>query len=69
MGAADGSIMPAIMAAHMAQSSSRYVPSHVAVIIQAAEPVMGPYMSRAIRMTHAQHASGTPMRSKASVRR
>src|ERR1017187_7686094 len=46
--------MPAIMTAHMAKSSTRWVASQVSVIIQADAPVMGPYMSRAIGTIHAQ---------------
>src|SRR5688572_27805024 len=53
-----GSIMPAIIAAHIAHSSSSRGVSHVTVIIHADAPVIGPYMSRAIATTHAQQASG-----------
>src|SRR5688572_7686656 len=61
--------MPAIIAAHIAHNRSSRGASQVAVIIHADAPVMGPYMSRAIATTHAQHASGRPMRRRASVMR
>ena len=57
MGEADGSIMPAIMTAHIAHSSSRCHTSHLAVIIQALAPVIGPYMSRAITTIQIQETS------------
>ena len=59
MGEADGSIMAAIMTAHIAHSSSRCGTSHIAVIIQALAPVIGPYMSRAITTIHIQETSGS----------
>src|SRR5437764_1440212 len=58
VGAADGSIMPVIITAHIAQSSSRCGRSHVGVIIQALAPVIGPYMSRAMMTIHAHAANG-----------
>src|ERR1051326_5017347 len=58
MGEADGSIMPVIMTAHIAHSSSKCGASHRAVIIHALAPVMGPYMSRAITMIHIQDTRG-----------
>ena len=58
-GEADGSIMPAIMTAHIAQSSSRCGTSQFAVIIQALAPVIGPYMSRAITTIHIQETTGS----------
>ena len=66
MGEADGSIMPAIMTAHIAHSSSRCGTSHVAVIIQALAPVIGPYMSRAITTIHIQETSGSSTSSTSS---
>src|SRR3990172_354067 len=69
MGVADGSIIPAIIAAHMAQSTIRRGASHTGVIIHAAAPVMAPYMSRAIAITHIQHANGTMTSTRTSVRR
>src|SRR5688572_15314545 len=58
VGASVGSIMPAIIAAHIAHSRSSRGASQVTVIIHAEAPVIGPYMSRAMATTHAQHASG-----------
>ena len=60
---ADGSIIPIIMTAHMAQSSARCLPSQTAVIIQALAPVIDPYMSRAITTIHIQETSGMTIRS------
>src|SRR5687768_3703971 len=54
MGVAEGSIMPAIITAHIAHNSSRCSPSQSVRIIQADGPVIGPYMSRAIGTIHAQ---------------
>ena len=51
--------MPAIITIHMAQRSSRCGASHVAVIIQPDDPVMGPYMSRAIGTIHSQQSTVT----------
>ncbi len=62
-GDADGSIMPVIMTAHMAQSSNRCGRSQFAVIIQALAPVIGPYMSRAITAIHSQQTTGSRIRS------
>src|SRR5688572_32504838 len=59
MGEADGSIMAAIMTAHIAHSSNRCGTSQIAVIIQALAPVIGPYMSRAITTIHIQETSGS----------
>ena len=58
MGEADGSIMPVIMTAHIAQSSTKCGASHSAVIIHALAPVIGPYMSRAITTIHIHDTSG-----------
>ena len=63
IGDADGSIIPAIMTAHMAQSSARCRASQTAVIIQALAPVIGPYMSRAITTIHIQETSGSTISS------
>ena len=68
-GAAVGSIMPAIIAAHIAQSSRRRGASHVTVIIHADAPVMGPYMSRAIAATQIQQSRGRTTRTVPSVAR
>src|ERR1035438_3956925 len=72
-GAAEGSIMPAIITTHIAKSSARWPKSHVAVIIQAAEPVIEPYMSNAIGTIQAQHramaAARAPPISQRSRRR
>ena len=57
---AEGSIIPAIIAAHIAQSSTSRGVSHVTVIIHADAPDMGPYMSRAIAITQIQQTSGRP---------
>ena len=45
-GIAHGSIIAAIMTAHISQSRNRRGASHVVVIIHADGPVIGPYMSR-----------------------
>lgn len=68
-GAALGSIMPAIMAAHIAQSSTRRGPSQVTVIIHAEAPDMGPYMSRAMAMTQIQQAAGSTITTRARLTR
>ena len=57
--------MPAIITAHIAQSNSTWVASHVIVIIQADGPVMAPYMSRAIGPIHAQQSTVTTVRPAA----
>ena len=59
IGQADGSIIAAIMTAHIVHSSSRCVPSQTLVIIQADGPVIAPYMSRAIATIHHQERSST----------
>ena len=59
MGEADGSIIPVIMTAHIAQSSSKCGISHRAVIIHALAPVIGPYMSRAITTIQIHETSGS----------
>ena len=59
MGEADGNIMPAIITAHINQSSRTCRASHRRVIIHALAPFIGPYMSRAIATIHIQHATGT----------
>jgi hypothetical protein len=58
IGDADGSIMPAIITAHIIQSSSTWRRSHRRVIIHALAPVIGPYMSRAMTTIHAQQTIG-----------
>jgi hypothetical protein len=50
--------MPAIITAHISQSSRTWRASHRRVIIHALAPVIGPYMSRAKAMIHAQHTTG-----------
>src|SRR3954463_6240413 len=62
IGVADGSIMPVIITAHIAQSSSRCGASQAGVIIQALAPVIGPYMSRASTTIQLQQTSGTRTR-------
>jgi hypothetical protein len=57
IGEADGSIIPTIMTAHMAQRSARCLASQTAVIIQELAPVIGPYMSRAITTIHIQETN------------
>src|SRR5687767_12530351 len=59
VGDADGSIMPVIITAHIAHSSSKCATSHRVVIIHALAPVMGPYMSRAITTIHTHETSGS----------
>src|SRR5688572_4720025 len=54
MGVAEGSIMAAIITAHIAHNSSKCGPSQTVRIIHADGPVIGPYMSRAIGTIHAQ---------------
>src|SRR5688572_1882174 len=61
-GDADGSIMPVIMTAHIAQSSSRCDASQLGVIIHALGPVIEPYMSRAITTIHSHETVGTTTR-------
>ena len=63
MGEADGSIIPVIMTAHIAQSSSKCGTSHRAVIIHPLAPVIGPYMSRAIMTIHIHETSGSRISS------
>src|SRR4051812_19710494 len=63
MGEADGSIIPVIMTAHIAHSSSKCGASHRAVIIHALAPVIGPYMSRAITAIHIHDTSGASISS------
>src|SRR5262249_51955146 len=57
VGEADGSIIPVIITAHIAQSRSECSKSHRAVIIHALAPVIGPYMSRAITTIHTHETS------------
>ena len=59
IGETDGIIIPAIITAHIAQSSRRCGTSHVGVIIQALAPVIDPYMSRAITTIQTQETSGS----------
>jgi hypothetical protein len=63
VGEAAGSITAVIITAHIAHNSSRCGTSHVAVIIQALAPVIGPYMSRAIATIHAQETTGSSISS------
>src|SRR5688500_16125542 len=62
-----GSIMAAIITAHIAHSRKRCAGSHVGVIIHADSPVMGPYMSRAIGMIQSQPRAAAAM-SAAAIR-
>src|SRR5262245_45791559 len=59
IGAADGSIMPVIITAHIAHSRNRCGASQTGVIIQALAPVIGPYMSLARTTIQAQETTGT----------
>src|SRR4029079_13017029 len=68
-GEADGSIMPAIMTVHIAQSRIRCGRSQFAVIIQALAPFMGPYMSRAITTIHIQQSAGSRIKSTTAAAR
>src|SRR4030095_13374339 len=63
IGDADGSIMPVIITAHIAQSRSKCDTSHRGVIIHALAPGIGPYMSRAITTIHTHDTSGSRSRS------
>ena len=51
--------MPIIITAHIANSSAWWVKSHLVAIIQAALPVIGPYMSDAIDAIQPQHKAIT----------
>src|SRR6476660_4025930 len=51
--------MPAIITAHIAQSSTRYRAVHVPAIIQAEGPFIAPYMSCAIGTIQLQHRTVT----------
>jgi hypothetical protein len=51
---ADGSIIAAIITAHISQSRPMCRQVHTGVIIQADNPVIGPYMSRAMGTIHSQ---------------
>ena len=64
-----GSIMPAIIAAHIAQRRTSRGASQVTVIIQAEAPDIGPYISRAIAITQIQQARGMPTRTTARLKR
>jgi hypothetical protein len=55
--------MPAIITAHIAQSSSKCGKSQVGVIIQADAPDIEPYMSRDMTTIHSHETSGTATRS------
>ena len=55
--------MPAIMAAHIAHNSNSRGASHSTVIIHAEEPVIGPYISRAMLITQSQQTSGRRIRT------
>src|SRR5262245_25823121 len=68
-GEADGSIMPVIMTAHMAQSSGKRDASHPKFIIHALTLVIGPYMSRAMTAIHSHETSdATTTRTTTGVR-
>ena len=69
MGEADGSIIPVIMTAHIAQSSSKCGASHRGVIIHALAPVIGPYMSRAITIIQIHDNNGARTNSTTTVMR
>jgi len=61
--------MPAIMAAHIAHNSNSRGASHSTVIIHAEEPVIGPYMSRAMLITQSQQTSGRMIRTTTRLSR
>jgi hypothetical protein len=61
-GATEGSIMPIIITAHIAKSNVWWAKSQLGVIIQAEQPVIGPYMSNAIGAIQAQHRAITATR-------
>lgn len=63
MAYADGSIMPVIITAHIAHSSTRWGASHSGVIIQALMPAIEPYMSRAAATSQIQETSGSRISS------
>jgi hypothetical protein len=63
MGAAEGSIIPVIITAHMSQSRKRCGASHSGVIIQALAPVIGPYISLAKTMIQVQETRGRSRRA------
>src|SRR5262245_34000484 len=69
VGEADGSIMPVIMTAHIAQSRSKCEKSHCAVIIHALAPVMGPYMSSAITTIHTHDNTGSRTSGTITIQR
>ena len=52
-------VMPIIITAHIAHSSSQCAASQFDVIIQALAPVIGPYMSRAIATIHSHETAGS----------
>src|SRR5262245_3760447 len=66
VGAADGSIMPIIMTAHIANRSARWNPSQTGVIIHADGPFIGPYMSRAIGTIHVHASAVAPAKPAAT---
>src|SRR5687768_4283174 len=68
-GVADGSIIPAIITAHIAQSSSRCGPSHTIVIIHFDAPDIGPYISAASTTTQVHASNGRAIRTTASAAR
>ena len=55
--------MAVIITAHIATSSRTCGQFHAAVIIQAAAPFIGPYMSRAISTIQSHAAMGTAPRT------
>src|SRR5262249_25015374 len=67
--AADGSIIPAIITAHIIQMRSVCVASHRAAIIHALGPFIGPYMSRATtKIQSHETALMTPISAIGAVR-
>src|SRR5438105_10036061 len=66
---ADGSIMPAIITAHIAHNSTTWRASQRSVIIHALAPIIGPYMSRAMTTIHDQQTSGIRIRRTRNVAR
>jgi hypothetical protein len=67
VGAAEGSIIPVIMTAHIPQRRNRCGASQEGVIIHRLAPSMGPYMSRARMTIQAQDAMGSARSNMAMV--
>ena len=59
IGHAEGSIIAAIMTAHIVHNSRRCLPSQTLVIIQTDGPAIEPYMSRVMATIHHHESSRT----------